>query len=102
MSEYKKLRMTADKSEGDFVKTLKGQTGTGFADNTHVHKDWYATTISYDDAMENLQRAADDREDILAPAKNIDAIVDDFDGEFKLQVNDRVLRPTDWALQQAP
>ena len=98
MSEYKKLRMTADKSAGNFVKTLKGQTGTGFAENTHVHKDWYATTISYDDAMENLQRAADDREDILAPAKNINAVVED--GEFKLSVGDRSLCPTDWALQQ--
>ena len=98
MSEYKKLRMTADKSEGDFVKTLEGQTGTGFAENTHVHKDWYATTMSYDDAMENLQRAADDRQDILAPAKNINAIVED--DEFKLQVDGRSLRPTDWASQQ--
>jgi hypothetical protein len=38
---YEKLRMTADKSEGDFVRTLQGQTGTGFQEGTHVHKDWY-------------------------------------------------------------
>jgi hypothetical protein len=71
----------------------------GFQENMHVHKDWYATTMSYEDAMENLQRGVDEREDILAPVKDIQAIVNDG-GEFAFEVQDREFVPTDWALQQ--
>jgi hypothetical protein len=71
----------------------------GFEKNSHVHKDWYATTMSYEDAMENLQRGVDEREDILAPVKDIQAIVNDG-GEFAFEVQDREFVPTDWALQQ--
>ena len=99
MDDYQKLEMTADKKEGSFVRNLQGQTGVGFQENMHVHKDWYATTISYEDAMENLQRGVDEREDILAPVKDIQAIVNDG-GEFSFEVQDREFVPTDWALQQ--
>ena len=99
MNDYQKLEMTADKKEGSFVRNLQGQTGVGFQENMHVHKDWYATTISYEDAMENLQRGVDEREDILAPVKDIQAIVNDG-GEFAFEVQDREFVPTDWALQQ--
>ena len=99
MNHYTKLQMTADKNEGSFVRELQGQTGTGFHKGTHVHKDWWATTISYDDAMENLQRSAEDREDLMAPVKSIEATVND-DGNFVFNVGDREFEPTDWALQQ--
>ena len=69
MNYYKKLKMTADKNEGSFVETLQGQTGVGFAENTRVHKDWWAKTQSYDETMESLQRGADEREDILEATK---------------------------------
>lgn len=99
MNDYQKLQMTAGKGEGSFVENLQGQTGVGFQKNSHVHKDWWATTISYEDAMENLQRGVDEREDILAPVKDIQAIVNDG-GEFAFTVQDREFVPTDWALQQ--
>ena len=99
MTDYQKLEMTADKRAGSFVSNLQGRTGVGFEKNSHVHKDWYATTISYEDAMENLQRGVDEREDILAPVKDIQAIVNDG-GEFAFEVQDREFVPTDWALQQ--
>ena len=81
MNHYTKLQMTADKSEGSFARNLQGSTGVGFQKETHVHKDWWATTISYDDAMENLQRSAEEREDLMAPVKSIEATVND-DGNF--------------------
>lgn len=96
---YDKLKMTADANEGSFVKDLQGSTGTGFQKGTHVHKDWWATTMSYDDAMEILQRGNDEREDIMAPVKAIEASVND-DGNFVFNVDDREFQPTDWALQQ--
>ena len=99
MNDYQKLEMTADKRAGSFVSNLQGRTGVGFEKNSHVHKDWYATTMSYEDAMENLQRGVDEREDILAPVKDIQAIVNDG-GEFSFEVQDREFVPTDWALQQ--
>jgi hypothetical protein len=99
MNDYQKLEMTADKKAGSFVSNLQGRTGVGFEKNSHVHKDWYATTMSYEDAMENLQRGVDEREDILAPVKDIQAIVNDG-GEFAFEVQDREFVPTDWALQQ--
>ena len=99
MDDYQKLEMTADKRVGSFVSNLQGRTGVGFEKNSHVHKDWYATTMSYEDAMENLQRGVDEREDILAPVKDIQAIVNDG-GEFAFEVQDREFVPTDWALQQ--
>jgi hypothetical protein len=99
MSDYKKLKMTADKNEGSFVETLQGQTGVGFAENTRVHKDWWARTQSYDETMESLQRGADEREDILEATKNILAVNDN--GKFKLQLLDgRTFTPTDHALSQ--
>jgi hypothetical protein len=99
MNEYQKLEMTAGKRVGSFVSNLQGRTGVGFEKNSHVHKDWYATTMSYDDAMEGLQRSAEEREDFLAPVKDIQAIVNDG-GEFAFTVQDREFVPTDWALQQ--
>jgi len=99
MSDYEKLQMTADKNEGNFVRTLQGQTGTGFEKNTHVHKDWYATTIDYDEALDEAQRAVDEREDILAPVKDVQGSVN-TDGNFVFKVGDREFQPTDHAIEQ--
>ena len=75
-SELKKLQMPEDnKTEGDFVKTLQGQTGVGYEEGTHVHKDWWATTLSYEEGMELAQRAVDEREDLLVPAGDISGVV---------------------------
>ena len=57
MTDYQMLRPTADtKDEGAFVRNLQGQTGTGFQKNTHVHKDWWAQTQSFEDGMEALEQ----------------------------------------------
>ena len=97
MTDYEKLQMTADKNEGSFVRTLQGETGTGFEKNTHVHKDWYATTIDYDEALDQAQRAVDEREDILAPVKDVQGSVN-VDGNFVFKVGDREFQPTDHAI----
>ena len=99
MTDYEKLQMTADKNEGSFVRTLQGETGTGFEKNTHVHKDWYATTIDYDEALDQAQRAVDEREDILAPVKDVQGSVN-VDGNFVFKVGDREFQPTDHAIEQ--
>jgi hypothetical protein len=99
MSDYEKLQMTADKSEGSFVRNLEGVTGTGFAKDSHVHKDWYATTIDYDEALDEAQRAVDEREDILAPVKDVQGSVNE-DGNFVFKVGDREFQPTDHAIEQ--
>ena len=44
MSYEKLVPSTRNKDQGNFVKELQGATGTGFADGTHVHKDWWAKT----------------------------------------------------------
>ena len=92
MSDYQKLEMTAKKETGSFVRDLQGQTGVGFQKNSHVHKDWWATTMSYDDAMEGLQRSAEEREDVLAPVKDIQAVVNEG-GEFAFEVQGREFCP---------
>lgn len=99
MTDYEKLQMTADKNEGSFVRTLQGETGTGFEKNTHVHKDWYATTIDYDEALDQAQRAVDEREDILAPVKDVQGSVNE-DGSFVFNVAGREFQPTDHAIEQ--
>ena len=96
---YEKLQMTADKNEGSFVKDLQGQTGVGFAENHHVHKDWYATTMSYDEALDQAYDAYRSREDILAPVKDIQGSVN-TDGDFVFKVQDREFIPTDHAIEQ--
>ena len=64
--EYSKIVPSAEtKGQGAFVRTLVGGTGTGFADDSHVHKDWYQKTQSYDDVMEQIQADIDNREDIM-------------------------------------
>ena len=86
--------------DGAFVKTLTGSTGMGFAEGTHVHKDWYAKTKSYENVMESTQRAIESREDILTEMKNISCGVS-LNGQFALVLNDgRKFVPTDHCLEQ--
>ena len=99
MNDYKTLQMTADKNEGSFVRNLQGATGTGFQENTHVHKDWWKTTMSYEDALEVAEDAARDREDIMAKVSDIQGSVDSNDN-FVFMVGDREFAPTDHSLQQ--
>lgn len=99
---YEKLKMTANPNEGSFVKTLTGRTGTGFQEGTHVHKDWYARTLSYEQGLEMAENAAREREDLLIPVKNISGNVNN-DNQFVFKIEDNGSRefvPTDHALEQ--
>lgn len=99
MSDYNKLTITSDKSEGSFVRTLVGQTGTGFAEGTHVHKDWWSKTKTYEQVMQDAHVAVENREDILTERKNITCVGNDKG--FFLKLNDgREFRPTDHAIEQ--
>ncbi|MAS86517.1 MAG: hypothetical protein CMH30_00860 [Micavibrio sp.] len=100
MSYYSKLNMDGvSKSEGSFVRDLEGKTGVGFQDGMHVHKDWYAKTIAFEDALDMAEDAYNAREDILAPVKQIQGSVNS-DNEFVFMVGDREFKPTDHSLQQ--
>jgi hypothetical protein len=85
-------------SEGSFVRTLVGQTGTGFQEGWHVHKDWYAKTLSYDQAHEKLESERGQRQDIFAKRREMEAVVDGKD--CKILVNGKAYNPTEHALNQ--
>ena len=99
MSDYNKLTIQSDVSEGSFVRTLQGATGTGFAEGTHVHKDWWAKTKTFEQVKQDTQTAIDNREDILTEIKNIFCTNENGDFFFKL-ADGRKFRPTDHALEQ--
>ena len=96
---YEKLQINSSADAGSFVRTLQGNTGTGFQEGTHVHKDWWAKTQTYEQVMEACQMAVENREDIMVATKNIACVADK--GHFYLQLNDgRKFRPTDHAVEQ--
>lgn len=99
MSDYKKIVIDSDKSEGSFVRNLRGNTGTGFADGTHVHKDWWSKTKTYEQVMEDAHVAVENREDILVETKSISCVSENDDFYFKLN-DGRKFRPTDHAIEQ--
>ena len=94
-------RLTPSKAtanDGQFVKNLQGATGTGVAAGTHVHKDWWAKTLSFDTVLERAEKAAQDRTDYMVERSEIQPLV--ADGEFKIAVRGKTFRPTDHCLQQ--
>lgn len=96
---YEKLVISSGKDEGSFVRSLQGNTGKGFEDGTHVHKDWWSKTLTFEQVMEDTQTAIDNREDILTAIKNITCDVSN--GQFVFKMNDgRVFRPTDHCIEQ--
>jgi hypothetical protein len=99
MMSYEKLQIQSDVSQGDFVRTLQGATGTGFQKGTHVHKDWWAKTKTYEQVMESCQVAVENREDILVETKAIACVSENDDFHFKLS-DGRKFRPTDHAMEQ--
>jgi len=99
MSDYNKLTIQSDVSEGSFVRTLQGATGTGFEKGTHVHKDWWAKTKTYEQVMQDAHVAVENREDILVETKNISCVGENSDFYFKL-ADGRKFRPTDHAIEQ--
>lgn len=99
MTDYNTLTIKSKQSEGDFVRNLQGVTGTGFEKGTHVHKDWWAKTKTYEQVMEDAQVAIQNREDILVEAKNISCVSEDNDFFIKLG-DGRKFRPTDHAIEQ--
>jgi hypothetical protein len=99
MMSYDKLVIASDKSQGDFVRTLQGQTGVGFEKGTHVHKDWWSKTKTYEQVMQDAHVAVENREDILVETKSISCVSED--GEFSFKLHDgRKFRPTDHAIEQ--
>ena len=99
MSYEKLVPSTRNKDQGDFVKSLQGSTGTGMQEGTHVHKDWWAKTASYDTVMQQVQADIDNREDIMVKAGNITPAYNDQQ-QFGFSVGGRHFVPTDWSLQQ--
>lgn len=97
------LKPVADRQIGGFVKTLQGSTGVGFQEGFHVHKDWYAKTLSFDQGLALVEDAVRNREDIKVTADNLSAGVSNG-GKFVLVVLDSVgskreFVPTDHCLQ---
>lgn len=96
---YEVLKPSADRAGIDFVSGLQGNTGKGFNEGTHVHKDWWAKTKTYEQVMESCQMAVENREDILTARKNISCVADK--NTFYFQLNDgRKFQPTDHAIEQ--
>lgn len=95
---YDKLTIDSDVDAGSFVRNLRGTTGTGFAEGSHVHKDWWSKTLTYEQVKEQAQVAVDNREDILTETKNISCVVDN--DEFRFRVGGRTFRPTDHCIEQ--
>ena len=95
---YDKLTIDSDIDAGSFVRNLRGVTGTGFAEGSHVHKDWWSKTLTYEQVKEQAQVAVDNREDILTETKNISCVVDN--DEFRFRVGGRTFRPTDHCIEQ--
>ena len=96
---YNKLKIDSDVDTGSFVRTLQGATGTGFAEGTHVHKDWWAKTKSYEQVMQDAHVAVENREDILVATKGMSCVSENDDFYFKLN-DGRKFRPTDHAIEQ--
>lgn len=96
---YNKIVIDSDKDAGSFVRNLQGNTGKGFADGTHVHKDWWSRTKTYEQVMQDAHVAVENREDILVPTKSISCVSENNDFYFKLN-DGRKFRPTDHAIEQ--
>lgn len=99
MSVYEKIKIDSDVTEGSFVRSLVGNTGTGFAENTHVHKDWWAKTESYDTVLEKTQNAIDNREDVMVKAGQVVCTVNNDVMQFTT-ADGRSFTPTDHCLEQ--
>ena len=87
-------------SAGQFVKTLQGQTGVGFQDGFHVHKDWFAKTMTYEQAHVKLESARGERVDIMAKRSHIEAVVDQENSCCKILVQGQTFDPTPHAMSQ--
>lgn len=99
MSVYEKIKIDSDVTEGSWVRNLVGHTGTGFAENTHVHKDWWAKTESYDTVLEKTQNAIDNREDVMVKAGQVVCTVNNDVMQFTT-ADGRSFTPTDHCLEQ--
>ena len=92
-----------DSYVGDFVFGLQGQTGIGTAKDKgfgHVHKDWYAKTLSYDEGQKKLEEGKSETEDIICGLDDMVAKAD-ANGRFGFQyVDGRMFYPTEHAVEQ--
>lgn len=87
-----------DKNAGQFVKTLAGRTGVGFADGFHVHRDWLATTISIDQALDAISKAESERMDYIVSSENFEFVNDN--GRFAVKIGDKIFTPTEHSFPQ--
>lgn len=83
-------------TEGAFVRTLVGQTGTGFQEGMHVHKDWYAKTLTYDQMHEMLESERGKRVDYTVPRSTVVAIA--VANDIRIMVDGQEFNPTELAL----
>ena len=96
-----KLNMSGVSSdEGSFVRNLEGRTGTGFQEGSHVHKDWWAKTISYESGMEAIESGVGERDDILCERQHMQPSISES-GRFCFEyIDGREFFPTEHAIKQ--
>lgn len=91
MSDYQKLQIGAA-PEPAFTAAQVKQKGT------HVNKSWWDRCLTYDQVMDQAQRAAEDRQDLVVRSEEITAVAQGK--EVMFSVRGQNFRPTDWALSQ--
>lgn len=80
MPAITKLSANGMTRNGEFVKTLQGATGVGFAEGFHVHRDWMAKTITYDQALAIDANAKASRHDYVVNPSQFKFVVGSQDG----------------------
>jgi hypothetical protein len=99
VTNLSKLDATGMGNKGEFVKTLAGQVGVGFADGFHVHKDWLAKTIDYDTALEKIGKAEQERHDYILDADQVKFVVTETE-KFAVEIDGRQYTPTEHSFPQ--
>lgn len=99
VTNLSKLDANGMGNKGEFVKTLAGQVGVGFADGFHVHKDWLAKTIDYDTALEKIGKAEQERHDYILDADQVKFVVTKTD-KFAVEIDGKEYTPTEHSYPQ--
>jgi hypothetical protein len=99
VTNLSKLDAAGMSNKGEFVKTLAGQVGVGFADGFHVHKDWLAKTIDYDTALEKIGKAEQERHDYILDADQVKFVVTETD-KFAVEIDGKQYTPTEHSYPQ--
>jgi hypothetical protein len=99
ITNLSKLDAAGMGNKGEFVKTLEGQVGVGFAEGFHVHKDWMAKTIDYDTALEKISKAEQERHDYILDADQVKFVVTETD-KFAVEIDGKQYSPTEHSFPQ--